>query len=553
MRTTPTEATIGSADPGVLDAIIVGAGFAGIYMLYRLRQLGLRALVLEAAPEPGGVWWWNRYPGARCDVESVDYSYSFDADLEQSWCWTELYSTQPEILSYIQHVVDRFDLRRDMRFSTRVVGAELDEVAMRWAVLTHLGEQIVARHLIMATGCLSVTKRPDMPGLDRFEGECYHTGEWPHEPVSFAGKRVGVIGVGSSGTQLIPVAARDAGHLQVFQRTPNFSVPAPNGPMTHEYEREVKSTYPSRRAFTRTTASGLNMDMNRQSALEVTPEEREERFERMWRTAGFGFVLSYSDLLLSRQANQTAVDFIADKIRHTVHNPEVAAALIPTDYPYGAKRPSVDTGYYETYNRNNVELVDIRADPIVEVTASGLTMQSGTHHPLDMLVLATGFDAMTGALARIEIRGRRGLRLVDKWAAGPRTYLGLATSGFPNLFMLAGPGSPSVLTNVMTSIEQHVEWLGELLAYVGREGIVSVEADGAAEDAWVDHVNELAAATLYPQADSWYLGANVPGKPRVFMPYSGGLRAYRRRCAQVAESGYEGFVLVPAAETVTSR
>lgn len=530
--------------PEEIDAVVVGAGFAGLYMLHRLLLGGFSVRLFEAADGVGGVWYWNRYPGARCDVESADYSYSFDPDLEQEWHWPERYSAQADILRYTNHVADRFGLRAHMRLSTRVESAVFDEAGDRWTVRTDRGDAVRARMVFMATGCLSVARVPEFPGLDRFRGEWHHTGAWPHEPVQFAGKRVGVIGVGSSGTQLIPVVAQEVEHLYVFQRTPNFTVPAQNAPVDEAYEREVKSNYRQRRAFTRTTASGLNRDMNRVSALEVSDQERRRIYEEFWDGAGFGFILCFSDLLRSREANRTAVDFLSQKIAEAVHDPRTADLLTPKDYPFGAKRPSVDTGYYEAFNRANTTLVDVRSAPIQEITQTGLRTADASY-ALDVIVFATGFDAMTGALSRIDVRGRGGRSLRDKWAAGPRTYLGVSTAGFPNLFVIAGPGSPSVLTNVMVSIEQHVEWLGDLAEYLRHHGFATVEASVAAEDAWVDHVNEVAAATLYPQANSWYLGANVPGKPRVFMPYPGGLRAYRRKCAEVAAGGYDGFLLAP--------
>ena len=535
----PTET---AGEPQRYDAVVVGAGFAGLYMLHRLRSAGFSVRLFEAADGVGGVWFWNRYPGARCDVESADYSYSFDPELEQEWHWPEKFSAQADIMRYTNHVADRYDLRPHITLSTRVSAAIFDEESKVWEVRTDAGEVVQAGLVFMATGCLSVARVPDYPGLERFAGQWHHTGAWPHQPVELTGKRVGVIGVGSSGTQLIPVAAQQAEHLYVFQRTPNFTVPAQNTPNDPTDERELKATYRERRAFTRNTASGLNRDMNRVSALEVSEQERERVFEENWNGAGFGFILCFSDLLRSHAANRTAVDFLAGKIIEAVTDPQVADLLTPKDYPFGAKRPSVDTGYYGAFNRDNVTLVDVKASPIQEITESGVRT-SDAEYPLDVLVFATGFDAMTGALARIDVRGRDGQSLQDKWAAGPRTYLGMATAGFPNLFVIAGPGSPSVLTNVMVSIEQHVEWLGDLVEHLREKGLATAEATLEAENDWVEHVNEIASATLYPEANSWYLGANVPGKPRVFMPYPGGLRAYRRKCTEVAEQDYAGFQL----------
>lgn len=530
-----------------VDVVIVGAGFAGVAMLYRMRQQGFRTRVIESAGGPGGVWYWNRYPGARCDVESMDYSYSFDPELEQDWSWSETFASQPEILAYINHVVDRYGMRDDITFDTSVRRAEWSDDEHTWSVTTDQGETLTTTYLVMATGTLSVAKFPQFEGVDQFQGNVFHTGQWPHEPVSFSGQRVGVIGVGSSGTQMVGPVSDQADELFVFQRTPNFCIPGTNQPMDKEYERSVKENYRARRDFTRQTASGLNRDMNRISALSVTDEERTAWYEEAWQTAGFGFVLSYNDLLLSDEANQTAVDFINGKIREIVKDPQVAALLTPSDYPYGAKRPCVDSRYYDCFNRENVTLVDIKGSPIQRVTETGIQTVDA-HYELDSIVFATGYDALTGALAKIEFVGRNGVTLAEKWDGGPRTYLGISTEGFPNLFMVAGPGSPSVLTNVMASIEQHVEWLADLFVHARETGVLAIEAELDAEDAWVDHVNELANATLYPKANSWYLSPEVPGRTRVFMPYSGGLRAYRRKCAEVQGGGYAGFSLVRRAE-----
>ena len=529
------------------DVVIVGAGFAGLYMLHRVRELRLSVRLYEAGSGVGGVWFFNRYPGARCDVESADYSYSFSEDLQQEWHWPERYSPQPDILRYINHVADRFDLRRDIQLNTRVTAATFDETVDRWEVVTDAGDRVSAEFCIMASGALSVARPADYPGLDDFGGEVHHTAQWPDAEVGFTGKRVGVIGTGSSGIQVIPIVAEQADQLYVFQRTPNFTVPAQNPAMDESYEREIKANYPERRRTARETTSGLFRDMSRQSALEVSDEERRRIYEENWRTAGFGFILSFSDLILDKAANDTAVAFINSKIAEQVEDPAVAGLLSPNGHPFGTKRPCVAANYYTTFNRDNVTLVDLRSSPIERFTQEGLRT-SDRDYNLNMIVFATGFDAMTGALNRIDIRGRQGVALRDKWAAGPRTYLGIASAGFPNLFMITAPGSPSVLSNMMVSIEQHVEWIAALLEYVRANDVDLVEANIDAEDAWVDHVNELANATLYPTANSWYLSAEVPGKPRVFMPYPGGLRRYRRKCDAVAAGGYEGFTLTPAAE-----
>jgi cation diffusion facilitator CzcD-associated flavoprotein CzcO len=525
-----------------VDAVVVGAGFAGLYMLHRLRERGLRAVVLEAGSGVGGTWFWNRYPGARCDVESVDYSYSFDEELEQEWVWKERYATQPEILSYVNFVAERLDLLRDVRLETRVETASYDEPSATWRLTTSSGLRTSSRYLVMATGNLSVPATPSIPGVDSFEGRLLHTGHWPHEPVDLSGLRVGVIGTGSSGTQLIPVVAQQAEHLYVFQRTPNFSVPANNRDLEPGELEAIKQSYPSRRAAARLSPTGLNQRMNRESALEVTDEERLAVFEKYWNEAGFGFILAFSDLMSTPAANQTAVDFLHQRTFDLVDDPEVARALTATDYPFGSKRPCVDTGYYTTFNRDDVTLVDVRSHPLVEVTAHGVRTTEGEYE-LDALVLATGFEAMTGALRRIDIRGRDGVSLADTWAEGPSSYLGLGMAGFPNLLTITGPGSPSVLSNVLVSIEQHVEWIDRLLGYMLEHGYTSIEATEPAQAKWTEHVDDIAYATLYPVGATWYLGPEVEGKRRRFMPYAGGLRAYRATCEQVAADGYEGFAL----------
>src|SRR4051794_9644888 len=514
------------------DVIVVGAGMAGLYALHRLRGLGLSVRVFEASDGIGGTWYRNRYPGARVDVESLDYSYSFDPELEQEWEWTERFPTQPELLRYLNHVADRFDLRRDIELNARVVQAHFHEADGLWAVATEDGRRATARWCVMASGCLSAAKPLDVKGLESFEGELHHTARWPEDGVDFAGKRVGVIGTGSSGLQIIPVIAEEAEHLHVFQRTPTFSAPARNRPLTAEEEREIKATYRERRALARTTGNGLPVAGDLPAALETTPEQRQERYESGWAVGGPMAVLgAFNDILVNSEANETAQEFVRSKIREIVRDPATAEALCPKDHPLGTKRMTVDTGYYETFNRDDVTLVDLRKSPIEEITPEGVRTWDGLYE-LDLLVLATGFDAITGPLLAIDIRGRDGLTLKDKWAEGPRTYLGIQTAGFPNLFTLTGPGSPCVLSNMMTSIEQHVEWVSDTIAYLREHGIDRIEASKDAEDAWVDHVNEVAGYTLFPAANSWYLGANVPGKPRIFMPYLGGCGVYRQKCAE---------------------
>jgi cation diffusion facilitator CzcD-associated flavoprotein CzcO len=530
------------AETDSVDAVVVGAGFAGIYTLYRLRSLGLSVRVLEAGSDIGGTWFWNRYPGARCDVESMDYSYSFSEELQQEWSWTERYASQPEILNYINHVADRFDLRRDITVSTRVVAATFDEERCRWTVETDDGHRLSATYCVMATGSLSAARVPDIPGLETFTGSWYHTGNWPHRAVDFTGQQVGVIGTGSSGVQSIPLIAEQADRLFVFQRTPNFSIPAQNGPMDPEQERQWKAGYTEHRRMARETPSGMLREINDQSALSVTADERQHQYETRWKHGGPGFTVAFTDLLTNQDANHTAAEFVRQQIADTVHDPEVAERLMPRNHPLGAKRICVDTDYYGTFNRSNVTLVDLAATPIDSIVPGGIRTTDAEYR-LDSLVFATGFDAMTGALFNIGIAGRGGLPLREKWAAGPRTYLGLATAGFPNLFLVAGAGSPSVLSNMVLAIEQHVDWIADCIASLRANHLHCIEASIDAEDKWVDHVNESADRTLYPSANSWYVGANIPGKARVFMPYVGGAGTYRKICDWIAATGYEGFIL----------
>jgi len=528
-----------------LDAIVVGAGFAGLYMVHKLREMGRSVRAFEAGSGVGGTWFFNRYPGARCDVESMEYSYGFSEELEQEWEWTERYSPQSEILSYINHVADRFDLREDIQLNTKVLSAhwveqEGDPANGCWRVETDDGQHWTATHFITAVGCLSSTNMPDFPGLERFAGDVYHTSRWPHEGVDFSGKRVGVIGTGSSGVQAIPIIAEEAKHLTVFQRTPNYSVPSFNGPLSDEKQAEFKSRYQEMRAINRRrfSAFGCTWKHNAGLTFDKTAEERRAVYEEFWQLGGLAFILAFADLLTDVEANREAREFVVEKIRSVVDDPEVAAVLIP-DHAVGCKRPCTDTGYYETFNRENVDLVDVRERGVERITEQGV-VGGGRETELDVLVMATGFDAMTGSLDAIDIRGRDGLALKEKWAAGPITYLGLGSAGFPNLFVITGPGSPSVLANMVTAIEQHVEFIADCLHYMDAQGHRFIEASEEAERAWVEHVNEISKDSLYPTCNSWYLGANVPGKPRVFMPHVG-FPPYVKRCEEVVAAGYEGF------------
>jgi cyclohexanone monooxygenase len=535
------------------DAVVVGAGFAGMYMLHRLRQQGLSVRVYEQGDGVGGTWYWNRYPGARCDVESMQYSYSFSDELQQQWDWSERYAPQPEILKYANHVADRFDLRPDIQFNTRVEQAVFDESIDRWSVsIAANGETrtVTAAYVVLATGCLSNARMPDIKGLKDFKGEVYHTGHWPHHPVDFTGKRVAVIGTGSSAIQSVPVIAAQASHLTVFQRTANFSIPARNAPLTPEEREAFRANYPEiRRAAREDMRNGIYQEIPDRGALDDGDNERRSKYETRWSKGGLTFMGAYNNLALDVAANDTAATFVRDKIAEIVSDPQTAKLLQPNDHPIGSKRICVDTDYYATFNRANVTLVDIKAGGIDEILPNAVRA-GGRDHEVDALVLATGFDAMTGSVAKIDIQGRNGRTLNQKWAEGPRTYLGLMSAGFPNLFVITGPGSPSVLSNMIVSIEQHVDWIADCLGYMRAHGFAAMEAEPDAEDRWVAHVNEVAYGTLYPQANSWYMGANVPGKPRIFMPYIGGVGVYRQICNDVAAKGYQGFRMKSSATPV---
>ena len=535
-----------------VDVVIVGAGFAGLYAHYRLRARGLRLQGYDAATDVGGTWWWNRYPGARCDVESMDYCYSFSPELEQEWTWSERYATQPEILRYVNHVADRFDLRRDIQFETRVTAVTWDDALQRWHVVTDRGDHVVTQFCIMATGCLSAPKELDVDGVDTFEGQVLYTSQWPHDTVDLSGRRVGVVGTGSSGIQSIPLIAEQAAHLTVFQRTPNFTLPAKNAPLDQHAVQERKAHSREHRDAMRNSRAGVVVPIPEHSALSVDEAARAARFEAAWESGTlYGMVAAYTDLLVNREANDTAAEFVRKRIREIVDDPDIAERLSPRNHPLGTKRPCLDTNYYATFNRDNVTLVDVRTDPIIEVTPRGIRT-AAAEHDLDVIVFATGFDAMTGPLLRAGIAGAHGVPLRDKWSSGPRTYLGITTAGFPNLFIVTGPGSPSVLVNMMVAIEQHVDWIADCIAYLRDADMASIDATVEAEDAWVEHVNAVANRTLFPTANSWWMGANVPGKPRVFMPYIGGFPQYTGICDDVAAEGYRGFKLTPASDTEAS-
>jgi cyclohexanone monooxygenase len=527
-----------------VDAVVIGAGFSGLYMLYRLRDLGLTVRGFERGADVGGTWYWNRYPGARCDSESLEYCYSFDTELYQEWQWRERWPSQPEILDYLRHVADRYDLRGLIRFNTVVIRASFDAGSSMWSVESDDGEQVFARYLISAVGCLSAKRIPRFPGLESFAGDWYHSGAWPLEGVDLAGKRVGLIGTGCTGIQMVPEIAREAASLLVFQRTANFSVPSQNAALDREREQEVKAGYPAYRERGRWSPIGApSVEVPSRSALEDSPEQRRRRYEELWQIGGsFHMELAYNDLLRSEEANETAAEFVREKIREIVDDQDTADLLCPYDHPFATKRLPQDIEYFETFNRENVTLVDVRSAPIAEITTQGVRLENGDEHGLDLIVFATGFDAMTGALLEIDIRGRDGVSLREQWEDGPQTYLGLQVAGFPNLFLITGPGSPSVLTNMPVAIEQHVEWIADALAYLEQNGCEAMEATAEGQATWMAEVKASADATLLPRAASWWMGANVPGKPRVFMPYPGGLDVYRRKCQEIAANGYEGFL-----------
>jgi cation diffusion facilitator CzcD-associated flavoprotein CzcO len=532
------------------DAVVIGAGFSGLYMLHRLRnEMGLSVRVYEAGGGVGGTWYWNRYPGARSDSDSYLYCYSFDDDLLQEWEWSERYPEQHEIRAYLEHVTERFDLEKDIQFETRVTSASFDDATDAWSVATDKGDTVTARFLITAVGALSETNMPRFAGVDSFRGASYHTGRWPHEDVDFTDLRVGVIGTGASAVQAIPLIAKQARDLTVFQRTANYIVPANNGPVPPEVVAARKADYAAIWQRVRESNFGFELYFLEKGALDSSDQERERELMARWEEGGFGIWLgAYADIFFVDEANAKVREFLHDRIRETVDDPGTAELLIPKGYPFGVKRNPLDSGYYETFNLDHVHLVDVKSNPIAEITERGLRLEDGGEYEFDAIVYATGFDAMTGPLNKIDIRGRDGRLLREKWSAGPRTYLGLMSAGFPNLFMITGPQSPSVLSNMPVSIEQHVEFISRIIGDMRDRGAETVEAEPDAEEAWVAHNQELAAGTLFPTADTWYMGANIPGKPRVFMPSLDFVGPYRAKCDAIAANGYEGFVFARSGE-----
>ena len=535
-----------------VDVVVVGAGFSGLYLLYRLRKAGFSTRVFERGGDVGGTWYWNRYPGARCDVESLQYSYSFDEQLQQDWHWPEKFSAQPDILAYANHVADRFNLKKDIEFNVEVKASRFDENLKTWKITTNTGEEIDAQYFIMATGCISTTQIPNIKGLSDYVGNTFHTGDWPHEEVDFSGQSIAVIGTGSSGIQSIPVLAKQAKKLTVFQRTPNYSIPSQNEPMTKKYERSWKDVYSERRKEMRYSAHGSLKDLNDVPALSVDEDQRQELYTKRWAIGGTGFLGSFNDLLTNADANYTAAEYVRQQIKRVVKDKETAEILCPRSYPIGTKRICIDTGYFETYNRENVKLVDISKKPIQRLVTDGIIVDDQLY-PFDSIIFATGFDAMTGSIFNVDIKGRGGLALKEKWNAGPKTYLGLMSASFPNLFMITGPGSPSVKSNMIMSIEQHVDLVIETLLSMRRKGLSVVEPELEAENKWVDHVQEVANKTLFPQANSWYMGANIPGKPRLFMPYIGGVGAYREICEEIVANNYRGFKFEKSKQVIAAE
>ena len=525
------------------DAVVVGAGFSGLYLIKRLRDAGFSVLVVEAAPGVGGTWYWNAYPGARCDVESFDYCYSFSPEIEAEWDWSERYPSQPELLRYLNFVADRLDLRGHIRFETSVTAAAWDEAGATWTIGFDTGEQVEGRFFILAGGAISVPKPPEIDGIDSFRGACHHTARWPREPVDFTGQRVAVIGTGSSGVQTSTAIVDQAAQLTVFQRTPNYTAPIINYPLDAAAMADFRRIAASRHEKSRHSRQGIPYDFPTKSAFDVTDAEREATYQHAWDNSHlFALRLTYNDLLVDEAANDTVAAFVHGKIREIVKDPALAERLIPRSYPFSTKRPCIGRDYYAMYNRDHVRLVDLRETPIVRMTPAGIETTEG-ELPFDAIIFATGFDALTGAAALIDITGRDGMRLRDKWAEGPETYLGLMSAGFPNLFLVTGPGSPGPLTAMVKSIEQHVDWIADAMTFLRDRGYATIDARPVDEKAWMAHVQEVADGTLYPRANSWYVGANVPGKPRKFMPYLGGLGVYRAKCDAVAEAGYEGFEL----------
>jgi cation diffusion facilitator CzcD-associated flavoprotein CzcO len=526
------------------DAVIIGAGIAGLYQLHLLRNQGLEVRVLEAGSDVGGTWYWNRYPGARFDSESYSYCYSFSEALLEEWQWSEHFAAQPETLRYLQHVSEKLDLRRDIRFNTRVSAAHYEADRRTWRIRAEDGSEVRARFMITALGGLSDPFTPHIPGRADFHGQSWHTARWPHHAVDLSDKRVAVIGTGATAVQLITEIAKNIGHLTVFQRTANYCKPLRNAPIDEATQARIHTEYPEIFRKCRESFAGFIHDVDPRSVFDVSEEERTAIYERLWAEPGFAFWLgNFSDIGTDRAANETIAEFVRNKIRERVTDPKIAALLTPTDHAFGTKRVPLESGYFEAFNRDNVVLVDTRATPIERITARGVKTSAG-EYPVDIIIFATGFDAATGAHNRIDIRGQDGQSLKEKWASGPRTLLGMQTVGFPNMFIVGGgPQNSASFCNVPRCLEQNVEWVAEAIAYLRAKGITYIAATPEAEAAWVEHVDETVAGTLIPETASWFMGANIPGKKRGFLLYAGGLPTFRRKCAEVAAAGYAGFTL----------
>jgi cyclohexanone monooxygenase len=532
----------GDTDTAVdCDVVVVGAGFSGLYAVYRFRKDGLSVRGFERGSGVGGTWFWNRYPGARCDIESIWYSYSFSEELQQDWTWSHRYATQPEILAYLDHVADRFDLREAFTFNTSVTSAHFDDATHIWTVSTDGGEVLRCRFLIMATGPLSTPIDPHIPGLSEFSGEVVRTGEWP-ETIDLTGKRVGILGTGSSGIQSSPIIADQAEHLFVFQRTPQFSIPAWNYAYSEDEMAEIKAGYSQMRKDAWDTVGGIIYERPDHDPLTATPEQREAWLERTWARGGYLMIASYNNVMFNEQVNAMVGEFVKKKIRERIHDETVADRLTPT-YPFAAKRLCVDTDYFEIFNRENVTLVDLRETPISHADSAGIVLKDGSRIDLDVVVLATGFHALTGAILAVDIRGRGGRTIQDKWSGSAGNYLGLTVAGFPNFFMVNGPGSVSVLYNMVPGAEQHIDFVADTIAYMDERGFASIEPEERAEEEWSAHVNEVAEQSVYPQVNTWYMGDNVPGKPREFLAYAGGGPAYFEHFKKAVTDDYQNFVL----------
>ncbi len=538
-----TESVGATNVPAHADIVVIGAGFGGLYAHYRFRKLGKSVFGFEQGTDVGGTWYWNRYPGARCDVESVDYCYTFSRELLDEWKWSERFSAQPEILDYARYVANKFDLRRDIKFQSKVVSARYDEARNLWTVKTSAGDTITCHYLVTNVGCLSVPKDPDFEGLASFKGQWIQTGAWPKEGVDWAGKDVLVIGTGSSAIQTIPEVAKTAGHLTVFQRTANYTVPAYNGPLPDHRRKEVFADYPAYLEMIKKTRGGQTFELGTDKmAADFTPEEQRERLEKAWQLGRWNLQSCFRDITITEETNRMVADFFAEKVREVVKDPVTAEKLTPKGYPFGTKRLCLDSDYFETFNRSNVDLVDINEEPIVRITENGL-QTSEREYPADIIIFAIGFDAMTGPLVHLGIEGRGGQSLKDAWADGPTSYLGLAVPGFPNMFTVNGPSSVSVLSNMIMTVEHHVDVIADCIEHMRENGFDTIEAQQDATDAWAEHTEMVANRTLFPKANSWYMGANVPGKPRMFMAYIGGFDNYVARCDAIAANGFEGFSL----------